>query len=188
VERHPRAPFGRGRAYLKEGFLQHLVGGWQLSWIYQYQAGSPSGWSNRFFYGDLDGIASLLNHDEVHSNDIHAWFDPNIRYTGAGAVPQGFTGFEGRSASQPGSYHVRVFPTRLDALRNDGIRNWDVKILRRFRINEALRATFSADLLNATNHTNFGGLNTDPTNSQFGKVSTQVGQSRFIQLNFRLDF
>jgi len=54
-----------------------------------------------------------------------------------------------------------VFPTRVDALRSDGIRNWDVKILRRFRIRESMRASFSVDLLNATNHTNFGAANTD---------------------------
>jgi hypothetical protein len=182
-------PFGKGRQWLQRGPAQHLVGGWQLSWIYQYQSGPATGdWGNRFYYGDLNNIASVFNHDAVHNKDIHTWFDPNIVYRGTGAIPSGFTGFEGRSAAQPGSYQVRMFPITLDALRADGIRNWDVKVQRRFRIHERLNTNFSVDLLNATNHTNFSGPNLDPTSSNFGKVTSQRGLSRVIQFNLRLDF
>jgi hypothetical protein len=83
---------------------------------------------------------------------------------------------------------VRVFPLRLDSLREDGIRNWDVKVMRNFRVTERLSTKFSVDLLNATNHTNFQGPNLDPTSSNFGKVTAQRGLSRVIQLNLRLDF
>ncbi|MGH9658777.1 MAG: TonB-dependent receptor domain-containing protein, partial [Bryobacteraceae bacterium] len=181
-------PFGKGRQFLTSHPLQHLAGGWQLSWIYQYQNGAATGWGNRFFYGDLDNIATLFQHDQVHAGDIHTWFDPSIAYRGAGAIPQGFQGFEGRSAMQPGDYHVRVFPTRIDQLRNDGIRNWDIKLLRKFRIHERLATTFSADLLNATNHTNFSGAQLDPTNRDFGRVTAQNGLARVIQFTLRVEF
>ncbi len=181
-------PFGKGRRFVTDSPLQHIVGGWQLSWVYQRQSGPPTDWGNLFYYGDVNEIAGVLNHDEVNSNDIHTWFDPNIRFTGTGAVPSGFVGFEGRSAMQPGSYHVRVFPNRLTSLLQDGIRNWDVKIKRNFRIHEQLRASFDVDLLNATNHTNFAGPNLSPTSTNFGKVTTQRGLSRIIQINLRVDF
>lgn len=181
-------PFGKGRKWVTASPLQHIVGGWQLSWVYQYQGGPPTSWSNGFFYGDLSKIGDLFKHDDLHKNDIHRWFDGSIRYTGTGLVPQGFVGFEGRTAAQPGSYHVRVFPTRLDSLREDGIRNWDVKIKRVFRITEQLRTSFDVDLLNATNHTNFAGPVTDPTRADFGTVNTQRGLSRVIQFNLRIDF
>jgi len=182
-------PFGNGRCWVQSGPAQHIVGGWQLSWIYQIQSGPATGdWGNRFFYGDMNNIASLFNHDGVNSKDIHVWFDPSIVYRGTGAIPSGFQGFEGRSASQPGSYHVRVFPQRMDALRADGIRNWDIRVQRRFRIHERLATSFSADLLNATNHTNFSGPNLDPTNTDFGRVTNQRGLSRLIQFNLRVEF
>ncbi|MCL5742939.1 MAG: hypothetical protein M1541_03285, partial [Acidobacteria bacterium] len=63
-------PFGKGRKWVTGGPLQHLVGGWQLSWIYQYQNGQATNWGNQFFYGDLGNIQSLFNHDKVHSADI----------------------------------------------------------------------------------------------------------------------
>ena len=182
-------PFGKGRQYLKSGPLQHIAGGWQMSWVYQRQSGPVTSWGNRFFYGDINGIGDLFKHESVNSSDIHQWFDPSIAYRGTGAIPQGFVGFEGRTANQPGSYQVRVFPTRLEDLREDGIRNWDVKLLRKFKLHERLNTTFAVDLLNATNHTNFSGPNTDPTNmSTFGRVTSQRGLSRLIQFNLRFDF
>jgi hypothetical protein len=183
-------PFGKGRTWMTTNPLQHVIGGWTLSWIYQFQSGPATGdWGNRFFYGDMSKIADLFNYDAVHSKDIHQWFDPNIRITsGSGPVPSGFVGFEGRSALQPGSYHVRVFPITLGNLRADGIRNWDVKVMRNFRITERLSTKFSVDLLNATNHTNFSGPNLDPTSTNFGKVTSQRGLSRIIQFNLRIDF
>ncbi|MEK7409313.1 MAG: TonB-dependent receptor [Acidobacteriota bacterium] len=182
-------PFGRGKSWVTGGPLQHLVGGWQLSWIYQYQNGAATGWDNRFFYGDMSKLKDVFKQEEVHSKDIHVWFDPSIRITsGAAPVPQGFVGFEGRSALQPGSYHVRVFPTRLGELRNDGIRTWDVKVQRKFRIYERLSFGFAVDLLNMTNHTNFGGPQTNPTNANFGRVTSTNGYQRVIQLNGRIEF
>ncbi len=182
-------PFGKGRRWVTDNPIQHLIGGWQLSWIYQYQDGNVTGWGNRFFYGNLDQLESLFKHDQMRRQSIHQWFDPSIAHTtGSGAIPSGFTGFEGRSALQPGSYHVRVFPTRLTSLREDGIRNWDVKVKRNFRITEQLRATFDVDLLNATNHTNFSGPNTDPTSRLFGRVTSQRGLSRVLQFNLRVEF
>ena len=181
-------PFGRGRRWVQSGPIQHIIGGWQLSWVYQFQSGPVTSWGNRFFYGDLSQIDSLFRQDEVHSKDIHVWFDPTIAYTGTGAIPAAFQGFEGRSAMQPGQFHVNVFPASLDAMRADGIRNWDVKMQRRFRITERLRTSLSLDLLNATNHTNFGAPGTDPTNKNFGRVTSQNGLGRRLQFNLRVDF
>lgn len=181
-------PFGKGRQYITKGPLQHIVGGWQLSWIYQYQNGQATDWGNRFFYGDMSRLKEIFKHEEVHSKDIHLWFDPSIRFTGSGAVPQDFVGFEGRSAMQPGSYHVRVFPYRLSELRSDGIRTWDIKILRKFRIYERLNFSAGVDLLNATNHTNFGAPSTDPTSTNFGRVTSTNGYARVIQLTGRIEF
>ena len=68
--------------------------------------------------------------------------------------------------------------------------NLDLKVERMFPIKpeNGLNARFSVDLLNATNHTNFSGPNLDPTNANFGRVTSQRGLSRVIQFNLRLDF
>lgn len=181
-------PFGKGRQFVTDNPIQHVIGGWNLSWIYQYQTGPAFGFGNRFFYGDTGQIDELLAHDETWSNDIHQWFNPNAVFRGSGSIPQGFTGFEGRASQQPGNYHVRLLPDRFKSLREDGIRKWDFKVERQFRITESFRSRFSVDLLNAFNTTMFGGPTTDPTNLNFGRVTSQRGPSRIIQLNLRFEF
>jgi hypothetical protein len=96
-------------------------------------------------------------------------------------------GFEGRSALQPGAFHIRVFPVRLDSIRADGIRNWDLRLLRGFPLRESLKLTLSLDALNATNHTNFAAPDTDPTSTTFGQVRSQLGSSRVLQFNVRIE-
>jgi hypothetical protein len=141
---------------------------------------------------DISNIAGLFKHNEMHSNNIHQWFDSSIAYRAQGycGVPDGCTGFEGRSSCTPGTYQVRRFPRTLDALREDGITNWDLKVERMFPIKpeRGVLARFSVDLLNAFNHTNFAGPNTDPTSGKFGQVDTQRGLSRIIQFNLRVEF
>ncbi|MBM3812027.1 MAG: carboxypeptidase regulatory-like domain-containing protein [Acidimicrobiia bacterium] len=183
-------PFGKGRSMLRSGFLGHLVGNWNLSWIYQRQTGPATDWGNRFFYGDLNQLESLAKSSEMRASNIRQWFDGSIAYRGAGAIPDGFVGFEGRAANQPGSYHMRVFPQRLNSIRADGIRNWDLKIERLFPISleRGVQARFSVDLLNATNHTNFSAPVTDPSSGNFGRVTGQRGLPRVIQFNLRLEF
>ncbi|MBZ5623766.1 MAG: carboxypeptidase regulatory-like domain-containing protein [Acidobacteriia bacterium] len=181
-------PFGKGRQWLTQGPAQHMVGGWQLSWIYQYQTGALISWGNLFYYGSVDQIVAALNHDQVHAQNIHQWFDPAAVYQGSGAVPAGFTGFEGRSSFQPGTYQARVFPQYIDSLRADGIRNWDVRVYRKFRLHERLNLNFSVDLENMTNHTQFSAPNIGVTASNFGTVTGQANQPRIIQLNGRIEF
>ena len=181
-------PFGKGRSYAKSGPVSHIIGNWNVSWIYQRQSGPATDWGNRFFNGDPTALAGLFKSSDTRSRDLRQWFDSSIAFRGTGALPQNM--FEGRAAEQPGSYHVRMFPLRLDSLRSDGIRNWDVKVERIFpiMIERGILAKFSVDLLNATNHTNFSGPNTDPTNGNFGRVTSQRGLPRIIQFNLRVEF
>lgn len=183
-------PFGKGRDLVKEGFLSYVIGNWNLSGVWQLQSGPALDWGNRFFYGDLNQLASLFKSEEMRKKDILQWFDGSIAWRGTGAPPAGFVGFEGRTAAQPGSYHVRVFPYRLDTVRADGINNLDLKIERIFPIKQerGIQTRFSVDLLNAMNHTNFAAPNTDPTSANFGRVTSQRGLSRVIQFNLRVDF
>ncbi|MDP2999277.1 MAG: TonB-dependent receptor [Bryobacterales bacterium] len=181
-------PFGKGRKWVQTGPIQHLIGGWQLSWIYQFQSGPPTSWGRYFYYGDLNNIQDVFNQEKAHSQDVHLWFDPNIAYRGTGPVPSGFSGFEGRAANQPGSFHRRVFPARLGSLRADGVRGWDAKILRRFRFAERASFSVAADIINLTSHTNFGAPVTNPTNRDFGRVTGQQGVGRTIQVAGRLEF
>ena len=73
-------------------------------------------------------------------------------------------------------------------MRADPIRNWDVKVYRKFKLYERLNMNVSVDLLNLTNHTQFGAPNLTVTDPKFGQVTATANQPRFIQGNIRFDF
>jgi hypothetical protein len=181
-------PFGKGRQWLTHGPLNPVLGGWQLSWIYTYQTGALISWGNLFYYGSIDQVVQALAHDQTHSQNINMWYSPAAVWTTNAAPPSTFAGFEGRSALQPGTYQARIFPQYIDSLRADGVRNWDAKILRSFRIYERLALEVSVDLLNVTNHTQFGAPSTSVTSTAFGSLSSQVNSGRIIQCNAHLRF
>ncbi|HWB86830.1 MAG TPA: carboxypeptidase-like regulatory domain-containing protein [Bryobacteraceae bacterium] len=181
-------PFGKGRQLLTHGPLSHVLGGWQLSWIYTYQTGPLINWGNLFYYGSIDQIVSALNQDQTHSQNIHMWYSPAAVWTGSGAPPSNFVGFEGRSSAQPNTYQARIFPQYIDSLRADSIRNWDTKVLRRFGIHERLGLVVALDMLNMTNHTQFSAPSTSVTSSAFGTLTGQSNWPRILQCNVRVEF
>jgi hypothetical protein len=189
-------PFGRGRQWLTTGPAQHIVGGWQLSWIYQYQTGAPVSWSNLFYYGSVDQVVDALAEDATHTANSRqeystaAVYSPvfNSSASATGAIPSGFVGFEGRTSLQPGSYQVREFPQYVNALRADPIRQWDVKIYRKFTLHERLNMNLGVDALNLTNHVQFGAPVLTPTTTNFGAVTTQANGARQLQMNVRVEF
>jgi len=167
-------PVGPGKTWLKSGVAGHVIGGWQLSSVYQKQSGPAIDWGNEFFYGDLSILEKAFD-GTSRKADIHQWFDPNVP-------------FEKDSAKRPGTYHVRVFPGCLGSLRADGIDNLDLRILRNFRVlpENRLRVQLSVDMLNAVNHTNFSNPVVNPRDRNFGAVTSQRGLSRIIQANLRI--
>lgn len=181
-------PFGKGRQWLRDGALSRVMGGWQLSWIYTYQTGSLISWGNNFYYGSIDQVVAALDQSQTHSQNIHQWYSPSAVWTGGGAPPAGFAGFEGRSSAQPNVYQARVFPQYIDSLRADSIRNWDAKVLRSFALYERLSLVVALDMLNMTNHTQFTAPNTTVTNSSFGVLSGQSNWPRILQFNARVVF
>jgi len=189
-------PFGKGREWLTSGPLQHVVGGWQLSWVYQYQTGAPVSWGNLFYYGSVDQVVQALDESGTHAANSRQEYSTAAVYSpvfnpadsASAPIPSGFVGFEGRSAMQPGSYQVRQFPQYVDALRADPIRQWDMKVYRRFRLKERLNINFGIDALNLTNHVQFGAPSLSPTATNFGAVTSQANGARQLQMNLRIEF
>ena len=189
-------PFGKGRQWLTHGPMQHIVGGWQVSWVYQYQTGAPVSWGNLFYYGTVDQVVQALDESGTHAVNSRqeystaAVYSPvfNPSYSASAPIPAGFIGFEGRSALQPGSYQMRQFPQYVDALRADPIRQWDVKLYRKFTLHERLNMNLGLDALNLTNHVQFGAPVLSPTATNFGAVTTQASGARQLQMNLRIEF
>jgi hypothetical protein len=99
-------------------------------------------------------------------------------------------GFESCSAYAPdGNYNLRSFPRRVDGIRADGTNLINLNLQRQFRLNEKVRFNLRVDVLNVTNRSRFKSPGTDPTSTNFGRITEQsAGMNRFFQLQARLQF
>jgi hypothetical protein len=166
-------PFGRGKAIGKDmnAAANAILGGWQVSGIYMFQSGSPLGWGNIIFNGDINNIK--LPGDQ---QSLTQWFNTSA-------------GFEKAAANQLAS-NVRTFPLRFGFLRADKLNNIDLSVIKNTRFKEKYNVQIRADFLNAFNHPLFPSPNTNPTVVQFGTIqaSTQANYARRIQLQARFVF
>jgi hypothetical protein len=172
-------PFGKGRALLGNSnrFVDRLVGGWQVSGIWNLQSGFPLAWDNVIYYGDP---ANILLPADKRSPD--AWFN--------------VAGFETSSSKQLLSNQIRTWPFRFATLRRQRINNTDLALIKQTRITEGHAIEFRAEALNAFNHPYFPAPNMSVTTPQsashsgFGQISAsnQDNYPRRIQLTLKYVF
>src|SRR5262249_21764686 len=84
--------------------------------------------------------------------------------------------------------NIRYFPSPIDQLRSPFLNLWDISIVKQVPINGRVRAQVNVEFLNALNRTVFNDANTDPTNANFGKVTSQNNLPREVQLAVKLVF
>jgi len=163
-------PFGRGRRFAQTGPARWSMGGWQLGLTYEFQPGKLVDWANCFYYGDdLDDIGN------PEQQTLDRWFNTD--------------NFERISSKGPGTYHKRVFPTRVDSVRSDGTNQWNGNVAREFHFKERVALQLRLDAINLMNTSQFAAPNTTPTSTNFGMVtSTTESTKRIIQIVGRLRF
>ena len=161
-------PFGHGRALFQTGVLNHILGGWQVAATYEWQPGALLDWGNAFYTGDLSNINS-------GTRTLDRWFNTD--------------GFEKDPAKTPAAFQARVFPTRVDGVRGDGLNRMDTNLQREFKLAERVNLQFRMDALNVANHSQFDIPNMDPISTNFGKVTNNTSSTmRFLLFQVRLKF
>jgi len=166
-------PFGRGRQFLQTGILNHLLGGFQVSATYEFQPGPLLSWGNLFYNGDVNGFEAQATSG---TKSLEQWFNTNLP-------------LERVAANQPAAFHVRVFPRFFNGLRADGLNQWNVNILRDFRIYEGVRLQIRGDFINVQNRSQMAGPDLNVVGTNFGRILSQTSSlNRFYQVQARIQF
>lgn len=154
-------PFGHGRTFFNQSRLaDEVIGGWQITSIYQALSGQPISWGNVDYTGNFSNF-----HNHPHDASGDASFNT--------------AGFNTNSKTQPNGYNYRTFPQYL--LRSDGNNNFDFSVLKNFTIGERIIIQPRIDAFNALNHPQFNTANVSPTSSSFGIVNKQLNSPRQLQ-------
>jgi acylphosphatase len=164
-------PVGKGRKFLGNAnrIVDALVGGWQFSATYEWQPGALINWGNVFYYGnDVNDIKNV-------ERTWDKWFNTD--------------GFERVAARGPAGYHTRVFPTRIDGLRQDMTNQWNANAAKNFKLNETASLQLRLDALNVQNRSQMAAPVTDPYNTNFGRIVSQTSAvNRWLQVQARIQF
>jgi Carboxypeptidase regulatory-like domain/TonB dependent receptor len=184
-------PFGRGQwiARNSPGWLNQIIGGWQVSGIYTWRTGfafpvldnaqtlSMGSTAYPIFTGNESAITVNPHTDtNLNGNGIQLFANPTAAL-GAFSAP---TGLE--------------VGTR-DELRGPHFGNADLALAKSFPLwNEKYKLQFRTEAYNAFNHTNFGlPSSINIANPNFGQITTTASTSgdqsaRVLQFALRLDF
>jgi hypothetical protein len=197
-------PFRKGKHWANSGWQSAAFGGFKLNGTYEAQNGQLINFGNLFYVGDIKLSAIKIRHP-IYVNNLASggslyvqWLNPgNVTAVGSFNSTTGVTtcsysgtGFVTISACQPSGYNLRVFPTRVNGVRQMGLNGVNANVARDFHIVERLNLETTLEVYNLFNHDVLAPPNTSVTSNQFGWVTSDgspgsVGRWIAIQGRFR---
>ncbi len=172
-------PFGKGRSYLHDGALAHVLGGWRLSGLANVRSGRPftvGANGNSTALGGLRGgglvgaFADCLRDGSLSSDErnIDRWFD-----TTAFAVPN----------------PVRLGTCGRNTLRGPNLSNFDASLVRTFDyFGEDRSLEFRWEVFNVFNTPQFGLPDRNLSGSAAGRISSLAGDPRVMQFALKFNY
>ncbi len=186
----------------QKGLVGHLVGGWETTGIFALNSGLPltvtesaaltinygetspyNGQNNGGVVSDASGIGILgTTLTSLRPNMVS---DPN---SGNGiAIHNKFQWFNRTAFVTPTPQSAAVGNEKRSVINGPGFNRLDVGLFRNFKIHEGLAFQFRAEAYNVANHTNFQGIGTAATSTNFGQV-TSARDNRIMQLAGKINF
>ena len=155
--------------------IKAVLGGWSVAGIFQAQSGSPfsvrhsadnagvgPGSGDQFW----NQVSDPNQVTRTEFTDSAVWFNKD-----AFAQPA------------PGTFGAQP----RNGLRNPGFWEWNLSVLRRFRLMSNHSFDFRWEAFNVLNHPTLGGANSNPTSGSFGLI-TSKGGSRTMQFVLQYRF
>jgi carboxypeptidase family protein/TonB-dependent receptor-like protein len=186
-------PFGRDRKWGGgwNKYVNGILGGWQLNGIFQWQSGRPIdlGDRNVVYFGDPSQLRAAIN--SKNADPSGRVFDTSGFYFHDAAV-------QTKGVDDPVKQrtdkriqlvnNIRYFPSRLPGFRGQDLHLWDLSLMKKLRISEGVNFELRGEFLNAFNHVQFNNPETNPTNANFGRVTSQANLPRNVQIGLKLVF
>lgn len=180
-------PFFRAQ----KGLAGRVLGGWQLSGIWQAQTGTPSSVAVGTDYVGVGQDGSMSNGGQFWGNTAV----PDLtRQAALNSGSDPYYWFPVKDASgnpyfiQPAKGQFILQDNIRNIIHNPGFWNWNTGLFKKIAITERTGFQFRAEAFNVLNHPNWGGANFNPTSSTFGKVTGKTGDVRNMQLSLRYYF
>ena len=187
-------PIGPGKKYFNNHLTGNILGGWQVGWILDYEAGSPlsgcssssvcengSPFPNGFNRPNRNSSVSLstASYSRVKNCFITKVCTPIFNTSGFTATPT--------------QYVIGNAQRIYSGLRNPALLFENLNARKHFYMGERFQGILAVDYFNAFNRTQFNGPDGNINDSTFGVVTSQGTPGNFPanrqgQVSFRLEF
>ena len=164
--------------------VRAIVKDWQISGITQFRSGRP--------LGSIGAACNLPNAGTCYA-DYNPSFSGPVRINGSygdgdvlGATPPTYIDRNAFQSPAPFTYGNTLRTLAFD-LRNPSYFNQDLSVRRDFPI-ARMKLGLGVDVFNVFDTVVFGGIQTNITNANFGRVSSQANTPRVGQIKVRLVF
>ena len=166
-----RLPFGQGSHLATTGVVSNILGGWELSGMWQLTSGFPLNFSCTCSGFNTPGSQAFPNisgtFKKLKAIETSPWFDTTV----FSQPPAGTQGDVGN--------YVYAGPRFF---------NLNASIFRNIRITERYNFEFRSEWFNLTNTPQFSNPNTTYGSSSFGLVTGAAGSPRTISMDGKLTF
>jgi hypothetical protein len=185
-------PFGRNHLVggTAPGYVNEIIGGWQISPVVTYQSGLPFTLSYQECATVIPGSAPCYpngrgNNLKLHIGKLNTANHNRLAFHGS-TVPltqQPFMGFTAPGLDQIGN-------TGRNSIFGPNFFNTDLAVQKNFPIHESLFAQFRMDAYNAFNHMSLGnpGGSIDNGDQNIGGLFQSQFPTRQLQFSVRLQF
>ncbi|MGA9799878.1 MAG: carboxypeptidase-like regulatory domain-containing protein [Terriglobales bacterium] len=175
-------PIGPGKRFLPGGgVVGRIVGGWNVSFVGAYDAGTVL---------PITGGSQQPIFNGPARPNIVAGVDPKA-FSGGKFNPFTDTYLNPAAFSDPGAFAIGDAPPTLPDVRGFPSYNENISIIKNTKVAEGATLQFRAEFFNAFNRVVFGAPDTnwnDVVTGGFGKVTSQFNAPRVIQFALRMDF
>ena len=180
-------PVGRGRSFGTNapGWLNTIIGGWQVSGIFTARSGLPFSlatvsWPRSFIFDGANGVPAVV---DGNASTLRASI-----HDGPGGTIQFFADPDAARAATHYPRHGEIGNRNI--LRSTPFWNLDTAVLKNFKLpwSETQRIQLRWEAFNAFNHHVFGIPDTDIGSTTFGQVTTSQSTARVMQFGIRWDF
>jgi hypothetical protein len=180
-----------------------ILGAWQLSGSAQFQTGQPCGVGTNNDFAGLGGEYGSFGCG-TNTSEGQFWvmngtpkvlghFSPNGKTSAQYISTKDGNGNPLFTKPVTGTFNLQ--PGVRDEIYGPGFQNWNLNLFKQFAMFHETGFEFRAEAYNFINHSNWaqigqtGGLNLNPTSSQFGEVTQKsTTNPRTLQLSLRYKF
>ncbi len=189
-------PIGPGKKYFNNrGVTGQALGGWQLSWITDYEAGTAFGAVENGYLGLGNSFESGNNRPNiVPGQHFNTSYQAQHDFLVGKVTAQPRT-FNTGAFADSGQYNLGNAVRAYSGLRNPAFYNEDANVRKHFYLGERFQAILQFDYFNLLNRTQLQTPDNNFNNSTFGQITNNSAQqnatsygNRQGQIQARIEF